>query len=748
MNAFHLGVIVTAIALVGCAPEGSQAPPSPMAERGGGAAGSDESGFLQSDEDKALEEEEWQAAGEAEPAAGTFAVETKPEGAAVFAPEAPPALDPMAQPAPPPKPRPEPILDVPTDAPISGLESNERSAKVRRQPATEHSGSATTGADGQPGGALGDALNAGWHDSTLGPAVRQGFRGKDHAANGRFDGNGLGLVDKEVSRDKDDEITVLDESYDVDERTDDGKKQDESSAHRERDRRYARGALALRSIGDDPSIYDPPETTLPRFFYFENTYLGGSAAYAERLRRLKSALDDDERPYEIVQAEVQPFDPPRSRGLDVVATVDASHIERPRRVFLQVGLQGSARYGWRRPPLDVVLVVDQPALARGLGFVKEFVIDLLGQLKITDRLGIVLAGRETSTFLEVSRLRAAQQHLVMRIDELAAIPGGGSDDLARAMREAGDMLQAASDDDATIPGTKTVLVLSGEQDQTRIGHAAGAAHDLTVQACVTSVFAVDAERSEWWQVADAGYGNLHRVTTERFAAAIDEEMKSIARVVARLVRVNVRLGKNAKAIRVLGTRVLDQREVEAVKAREVATDQNLSRSLGIASDRGEDDDGIQTVIPYFYGDDSHVIMIELWVEGPGVVADVTVKYKDMVNLNNATARTSVRLGSRPQPPTHDQLIVARNVRGFQLAENLQRASHAVRYNDYRAAVDSLDAAAEAATQTNDRDSQAVEGLRQMVERGDWRNNPARRATLQETLLISGQRRVGDTNADE
>ena len=36
--------------------------------------------------------------------------------------------------------------------------------------------------------------------------------------------------------------------------------------------------------------------------------------------------------------------------------------------------------------------------------------------------------------------------------------------------------------------------------------------------------------------------------------------------------------------------MLDQREVEAVKAREVATDQNLSRSLGIAADRGEDDE--------------------------------------------------------------------------------------------------------------------------------------------------------------
>ncbi len=508
--------------------------------------------------------------------------------------------------------------------------------------------------------------------------------------------------------------------------------------------RPPRAAHTIRPSGEDPSTFVPPATTLPRMFYFENTYLGGSAAYAERLRRLDRALSDSERPYEVVQAEVQPFDPPRTEGLAVTASVDATHFERARRVFLQVGLRGSSRYGWRRPPLDVVLVVDQPAFSRGAAFVTRFVVDLLRELGPADRLGIVLAGGEAPTFLELARLGPAQQHLANRIDQLAAPAAMGPHDLATAMTKAGAMLEAASDDEATVPGTKTLMVLSGERDETRIAHAARAAHQLTVEGCVTSVFALDAERSEWWQVADAGYGNLHRIDEAGAADAIDEEMQSLARVVARLVRVNVRLGKESKAIRVLGTRVLEQREVEEVKARELATDRNLSKSLGITSDRGEDDDGIQTVIPYFYGDDSHVILIELWVEGPGVVADVTVRYKDMVNLDNATARTSVRLGARPRAPTEEQVLIARNVRGFELAENLQRASAAVENNDYGAALRSLGAAAGAAAVTNTRDTKAVEGLKAMVERGDWQHDPARRATLQETLLLSGQRRVGDT----
>jgi len=506
----------------------------------------------------------------------------------------------------------------------------------------------------------------------------------------------------------------------------------------------ARRAHTVRLTGEDPALFLPPDKTLPRMFYFENTYLGGSAAYAERLRRLDQSLAGESRPYEVVQAEVQPFDAPRTEGLGLTASIDATHFERARRVFLQVGLRGSARYGWRRPPLDIVLVIDQPAFLRGPTFVTGFVVDLLRQLGPSDRLGIVLAGENAPTFLDLARLGTAQQHLANRIDALTAPRPAGEGDLADAMRKAGRILDQASDEEATVPGTRTLLVLSGEHDQSRIGQAAGAAHVLTVEGCVTSVFALDAEQSEWWQVADAGYGNLHRITAAAFAPALEEEMQSLARVVARLVRVNVRLGKEATAIRVLGTRVLEQREVEEVKARERATDINLSKSLGITSDRGEDDDGIQTVIPYFYGDDSHVILIELWVAGPGPIADVTLRYKDMVNLDNATARTSVRLGTRPQPSTQEQILIARNVRGFELAENLQRASDAVYSNDLGRAVKNLGAASSMAGETNALDVQAIQGLKAMVEQSDWQNDANRRATLQEMLLISGQRRVGDT----
>ncbi|MCC6621056.1 MAG: VWA domain-containing protein [Deltaproteobacteria bacterium] len=507
------------------------------------------------------------------------------------------------------------------------------------------------------------------------------------------------------------------------------------------------GDMTLVPPAVDELRFVRPDRVLPRIFYFENTYLGGSAAYAERLRRLERALGEGDRHYRRARAEAQPFDPPSRDGLAVTASVDATHLETAQRVFLQVGLQGSDRYGWRRPPLDVALVVDPRALGTSPGLATGFVIDLLRKLGSADRLAIVVAGETPETFLDLARTPNAQQHLARRIDE---IEGRRASDvrLGDAMRRAGEILAAASDAEAVVPGSQTILVLTGPGSNPSIPDAARAAHDLSVQGAVTSVFTLDLDGGTWWQVANAGHGNFHRIDASVFRLAIDEELASLARVVARLVRVNIRLGKDAHAIRVLGTRVLDAAEVKAVKEREVATDRNLSKTLGIVSDRGEDDDGIQTVIPYFYGDDSHVILVELWVDKPGLVADVTVRYKDMVNLDNATARTSVRLGARPEAPSREQRLIAQNVRGFMLAESLQRASNEVRRGDAGNALRALEAARAMAAETNPLDQQAVDGLKNMVERGAWQYDANERTNVEESLLISGQRRVGDTARDE
>lgn len=356
--------------------------------------------------------------------------------------------------------------------------------------------------------------------------------------------------------------------------------------------------LGLLSTGAKTARIDAtrPERFLPRMCYFENTYLGGNAAYQEQLRRVQTALGHT-RPLRLARLDAQAFDAPLDAGMALTASLDTTGLQQPGRVVLQVGLQGSQRYGWRRPPLDVVLVIDGPAAHA----TRPAIDALLGALGPRDRLGVIRAGEAPLT--AVTGMRAARDALL----DVPAYPGGGgSAALQTAMDRAGRLLRAAAGQSARIPGSQTVILLTqGQQDHAR--RATQAAHALQTQGAVVSVIDLSADtQAEWWAVANAGHGNFHRTPLADLNTAVDAELASLAKVVARLLRVNVRLGPQAEGIRVIGSRVLEQAEVKAVKAREEATDRNLSKTMGLKADRGADDDGIQTVIPYFYGGDSQV----------------------------------------------------------------------------------------------------------------------------------------------
>ncbi len=410
---------------------------------------------------------------------------------------------------------------------------------------------------------------------------------------------------------------------------------------------------------------DRPERFLPRMCYFENTYLGGNAAHQERLRRLEADLADS--PHRLATLEPQPFDAPEDAGLRLTATLDHTHLDRPGRVMLQVGLQGSRRFGWRRPPLDIVLLVDAGS-SEALVPAADALLKRLGP---QDRLAIVQAG-EGEPVVGLADRRTVRTALARHTERV----GGSADDvlLEHALTTAGRLLTGA-DDGARVPGTRTLVVVTGSGRESRIQSTRAQVQALAEQGVVTSVVALStAHDAGWWSVASAGNGNLHRAQgTAGLGEVMEAELASLARVIARLLRVNIRLAPGVEGVRILGSRVLGQAEVREVKAREVATDRNLSRALGVKSDRGEDDDGIQTVIPYFYGGDSHVILVELWVDGPGAVAEISLKYKDMVNLENATARTSVALTARPRPEALATQVL-RNLHGFDFAAALKEAA--------------------------------------------------------------------------
>jgi len=491
-----------------------------------------------------------------------------------------------------------------------------------------------------------------------------------------------------------------------------------------------------------PNIFTKPKRFLPRMFYFEPTYLGGNAGVAERMRRLQAHLPDArQRILDLARTHPQDFDAPPAAGMALSARLATPWIDKPQRVLLQVGLQGSKRFGWRRPPLDVVLVLDAPLMQGSLRAARGMIRAAISRLGVQDRLGIVgvAASGGVEIVAPVQRVRDLELGLDRMLDGLPRIGGAGSGTPSRALATSGELLRRAAADATQVPGTQTVWLVTAGTNPRRVRAASQAADALTRAGVVTSVIEMGAAAGRagaWWQVASKGHGNYHRPQRGKAAEAISQELDALSKVVARLLRVNVRMAKGVGAIRVIGSRVLDPDEVKQLKAREKAVDIALSKTMGVKADRGDDDDGIQTNIPYFYGGDSHVILVELWVEKPGAVADITIKYKDMVNLKNATAQTSVAIHGTPRGQSPN-LAVARNFASFSLAERLIKAGYKVKHGRSAQARTLLqEAAGMAATP---REARIVQSFLSWLSEGTSE-------ALSEALIMAGRRQIGQPAA--
>jgi hypothetical protein len=451
---------------------------------------------------------------------------------------------------------------------------------------------------------------------------------------------------------------------------------------------------------DKHEVDERPARFLPRSFYFQNTYLGGSVSHAERMRRLNQAFGGNPRPYDLAYAERQKFDAPESSGMALDAALDKPFFQGPGRVYLQVGLQGSEHYGWRRPPLDAVLLIDEAALVDPVtpGLLEAW----LDRLQPEDRLAVVaVTGSEPVVVAPFGRTRDLRGRAVSALTEIHPASRLRQDALGAAVDKASQLLEALAHEQATIPGARALWMVVGGGSEGRVTGAREAVHRLALEGVVTSVFELpDGNQAGWWQVANAGHGQHHRIEGSA-AAAVQAELDGLGRVVARLLRLNIRLGEHVQVVRILGSRPLDPGEVRRVKSAEEAMDRRLSETLGVKSDRGEDDDGIQTVIPYFLGGDSHVLVIELWVDQPGVVAEVSLRYKDMVSLENARSLGRVELRAAPSPEVQLHADVRRNIEGLRLAENLATAAHRLRQGDRAGALQVLEDNRRRATRSQD-----------------------------------------------
>ena len=431
--------------------------------------------------------------------------------------------------------------------------------------------------------------------------------------------------------------------------------------------------------------------------YWANTYVPGDPT----LRLLRSRLTEFDRddlhdltagdPHldDLAQQGRQPFDPPQNAAMAVFLHASEPGVEERTRMVVQVGLQGTQRHAGRRPAMNVAVVLDvHEGLSEDDGACMRALLEALAQERdIADRFAVVVAGAPGGVIVAPEEFRygpltVAGQQLFG--DEPAA--EGPTLDLPAALAEA---VALVADEEASPLGSSAVVLVTARSLAVDLDTLVTAVHTSAVGGTPTSVVGVGGgvRESELDRLVLAGQGNRRLMQRPDEAAdLVQRELTAVGQAVARAVRLRIRLAPGVELVDVLGSMPLSELAAQQVRDAEQSLDQRVARDLGIVADRGEDEDGIQIVIPTFYSGDAHVILLDVVVPGPGPVADVTVRYKDLVHLRNGVTRDTLDIGRERVAAGPLERNVTRNVLSFELSGVLRRSSVSLEAGDMAGAV--------------------------------------------------------------
>lgn len=469
--------------------------------------------------------------------------------------------------------------------------------------------------------------------------------------------------------------------------------------------------------------------------YWANTYIPGDPAMRLLRMRLRdwdrSVLGPDLRLEQGARQVGLPFDAPGQGALALYLHADRAAIEGATRLRLQVGLKGAERHGGHRPAMNVGLVVDGASLAEdGMARrIRALIAALERARQPGDRFSLTVAGPNGGLVVPPEQFRHGPLKVALEQihESLHAAAAAPQVRLLDAVALAAESVRRDDDPNAVL-GSSLVLLVTGSALAGDLAPLERLAHDNAVGGVQLSVVGLSAgvNPAEVDRLVAAGQGNRRILEAPAEAdALIDRELHAASRAVARAVRLRIRLAPGVELVDVLGSRRLEEPQAERVREAEQAIDRRLARNLGIEADRGEDEDGIQIVIPNFFAGDSHVVLLDLVAEGPGPIADVQVRYKDVVRLDNGVAEAALALDGGAATASPLERSVLKNLMAWQLAGEIRRIGWLLEVGDAQTAVLLLA-----------RQRDLIQGLR--IEVPGWSGDPdlaADAAMLEEYLTV-------------
>ncbi len=435
--------------------------------------------------------------------------------------------------------------------------------------------------------------------------------------------------------------------------------------------------------------------------YWRNTYVPGDSAM--RLLRTRLGLwhkvpgIGDVRLEQAVRANRQPLDVPDNAAMGLYLQADKAAVSGVGRVRLQVGLQGAVRQG-ARPTMNLSVLLDlsnnaqQPSPQQ----VRAIVDALLGAHQPGDRFSLTVTGADGGLLVDAADFRHGPLQVALARLFSGEMPAGAQPVSLIDALQIATVAARSGDDPSAVFGSSLVLLITAGIDDAQLPTLQTIAHRNAVGGIALSVVdtgaggALGTGSPALERLVAAGQGQRRAMAQPDDAArVINAELHAASRAVARAARLRIRLGPGVQLIDVLGSERLEEPQAERVREAERSIDQRLARNIGIRADRGEDEDGIQIVIPNFHAGDSHVILLDLLVDGPGTAADVTLRYKDLVHLKNGVARAELKLPGGDRRPGPLQRNVLKNRVAFELAQAARDASRLLEQGDAPRAIETL-----------------------------------------------------------
>jgi Ca-activated chloride channel family protein len=336
-----------------------------------------------------------------------------------------------------------------------------------------------------------------------------------------------------------------------------------------------------------------------------------------------------------------------------------------------------------RSPLSVHLVLDVSGSMSGtpIDNAKRAAQKLVDRLESNDMVSITIFSDSAHVIVPAGAVGPRRALVQTRI---RAIEANGGTNISAGL----DLgyAQARRSPDAE-NATKIVMLLSdgmANAGDTSVESIARRSASALSDAIQTSTFGLgdSFDASVMSTVADRGAGGYYYLKdSSQIAGALSSELDARLQPVAQAVEVRVRLKPDVAPVRVYGSRELREGEAHAVRAQELAVDENVAKKSGIAANRKEDvEGGMRFFMPAFARADRHAMLVELELP-PGVgersLGSVEIRYKDLLLKKNVTeeiaVHTTYAASDADSAQTTNASVVA-TMQAFSAGDAILRAS--------------------------------------------------------------------------